>query len=356
MAEFNFKQEEFIKNYNKVKSSRKMAKLYNCSKNTILKYAKQIGYINNYSKKLKPEEKQFVISNYEKMTSGKLAENFNVSRSLILKIWDEAGLKGKISYRYPFYIDYFEEINSKDKAYFLGLIAADGNVTLKDKGKCQNILRIGLLKEDSSILEVMKTYVCSKKPLSIQTKQNNNYISYITTLELVSDKLVEDLEKVNITSKKTYNYIIPNIAKDLESHFIRGYFDGDGSISLLNNQWHTPSAYTCSISGFYKNLQKIQQILKNNNITTFFVKDLRTKDNVINDNFGQLVCKDIENNYKFIKYLYQDCDDLYLHRKKYRADCFLNAISKNFANKNNFYNKIIENAVLNEDRDVVKNN
>lgn len=43
----------FIENYKKLKSSRKMAEIYNCSKSTILKHAKEIGYDNSNNKELK---------------------------------------------------------------------------------------------------------------------------------------------------------------------------------------------------------------------------------------------------------------------------------------------------------------
>lgn len=42
--------ENFIANYNKLKSSRKMAELYGCTKTTILKHAKEIGYDVNSNK------------------------------------------------------------------------------------------------------------------------------------------------------------------------------------------------------------------------------------------------------------------------------------------------------------------
>ena len=39
-----FDKDEFVNNYNKLRSSRKMAKLYGCDKGIILKFAKEIGY------------------------------------------------------------------------------------------------------------------------------------------------------------------------------------------------------------------------------------------------------------------------------------------------------------------------
>ena len=42
--------ENFIANYEKLKSSRKMAKLYNCTKSTVLRHAQSIGYDVNSNK------------------------------------------------------------------------------------------------------------------------------------------------------------------------------------------------------------------------------------------------------------------------------------------------------------------
>ena len=48
--------------------------------------------------------------------------------------------------------NYFEKIDSKDKAYFLGLLMADGN-------KYKNTVRIELQEKDKSILELFKKYI-----------------------------------------------------------------------------------------------------------------------------------------------------------------------------------------------------
>lgn len=46
-------KEEFIKNYKELKSSRKMAQLYNCSRKIITNYAKEIGYDYSQNKEIK---------------------------------------------------------------------------------------------------------------------------------------------------------------------------------------------------------------------------------------------------------------------------------------------------------------
>lgn len=45
--------EEFIENYKKLKSSRKMGELYNCDKKSITTHAKKIGYDYSSNKEIK---------------------------------------------------------------------------------------------------------------------------------------------------------------------------------------------------------------------------------------------------------------------------------------------------------------
>ena len=56
--------------------------------------------------------------------------------------------------------------------------------------------------------------------------------SYEYKLALNSDKLVSDIEKLGVVERKTLTLTFPNLREDLIPHFIRGYFDGDGSVFL----------------------------------------------------------------------------------------------------------------------------
>ncbi len=89
--------EIFIANYQKLKSSRKMSELYKCSKTSILNHAKKINFDVKtvQTPKLSEEDKQRIISLYNEKTSSQLAEEYNVSRGMITKVWYDANLKGK---------------------------------------------------------------------------------------------------------------------------------------------------------------------------------------------------------------------------------------------------------------------
>lgn len=89
--------EEFIKKYEELKSSRKMGLYYNCDKKSVLNHAKKIGYDVNANKKYKlsEDDKQNIINSYLTKSSTELAKQYNVSRGMITKLWFDANLKGK---------------------------------------------------------------------------------------------------------------------------------------------------------------------------------------------------------------------------------------------------------------------
>lgn len=89
--------QEFIKKYEELKSSRKMGEYYHCDKGSVLNHAKKIGYDVNSNKKYKlsKKDKQYILKSYTTMTSTELAAKFNVSRGMITKLWYDNSLIGK---------------------------------------------------------------------------------------------------------------------------------------------------------------------------------------------------------------------------------------------------------------------
>ena len=81
-----FEKDDFVKNYDKLKSSRKMAELYGCAKSTILSYAKSINYTNKYPGKLSEQQKNEIILAYDTCTSNELAEKYSMTNNYVEKI------------------------------------------------------------------------------------------------------------------------------------------------------------------------------------------------------------------------------------------------------------------------------
>lgn len=100
---------------------------------------------------------------------------------------------------------YFEKIDTPDKAYFLGLMYADGNVS-------NRAITISLQEKDLNILEKFKNYTQFTGKLQLVILNNPNHSNHIK-LQIYSRKLVRDISKLGCIPNKTYSLKYPNIAK-----------------------------------------------------------------------------------------------------------------------------------------------
>ena len=125
--------------------------------------------------------------------------------------------------RCKFNEDYFENIDTEDKAYFLGFIVADGCIST-------NSNNIKIIQKETDILYDFKKYIDSDSPI-FTTKSGN-----ISCISVSSFKTKTDLSKLGILPNKTMIVEYPNIPEHLQNHFIRGVFDGDGCISLRTDK------------------------------------------------------------------------------------------------------------------------
>lgn len=122
-----------------------------------------------------------------------------------------------------FNINYFSDIKSETQAYLLGFIYADGSISKQTK-KYSSYLTIQLAEQDKEILELFVKEIYPSKNI---LKTSAGYYK----ITIYSNKLVEDLLNLGVKYNKTYKELsIPLIKKDLIHHFIRGFFDGDGSV------------------------------------------------------------------------------------------------------------------------------
>lgn len=157
-------------------------------------------------------------------------------------------------YQFPLKEDYFVEINSADKAYWLGVLYADGNLTEKTKE-----VRLGLI--DKEHIEKFKNAIgATKHKIGKVEDVRFNSLSTYYYLGVKSQLMYESLTKLGcIPNKSLVLSSIPDIPDELVSHFIRGYFDGDGSIHKANiKQWRV------SFTGTYLFLKDIQKRLRVN--------------------------------------------------------------------------------------------
>lgn len=321
-----------------------LSRKYKRDRHTISNFVKQ----NNISVKeckhfLTKEQKEYCIKHYLDKTSYELAEYFGVAQSTIHKIWKENNLSGKPAKRiYPLKESYFEEIDTDEKAYYLGLLASDGCVSEVGTNKGQNIIKIQLAYEDKAILESFAKELNTKKPIrTVVNKKNRKYCS----IELSSNKMFNDLCKYGIKPRKTYSltFPVPNLPEKFYYAYLRGYFDGDGTISKTID-FNKLSNVNIEYCGFFNNMNGIKEHLETKGIESHLYIDKRSK------NAEQPFCKLRFSNKKdqinFIKYIYNNNKSkIFLKRKYDLCQKFLKAVKENPKN----HKKVNIDAVLNSD-------
>lgn len=124
--------------------------------------------------------------------------------------------------------NYFS-VESHNMAWLLGFLASDGSVSSSD-----NTIKIGLSSKDKEILEKIREEVkIENKIVEYTTKDGFDCVD----LHWTCAKHKQALSNYGITPNKTFTLIAP---KSLNSKYyidyIRGYFDGDGSVNLIQGK------------------------------------------------------------------------------------------------------------------------
>lgn len=188
-------------------------------------------------KKFTDDDIKSIIKQYtEGISQRKLATQFSVDPSVIKRVLKENNLtirgvssNGKL---YTWNDKYFENINTEDKAYWLGFLMADGYVT---KGK---VIGVKLALKDKGHLEKLRDSLVSNIPIHVYESNTGSYsgenYSYCV-FNITSEKMYQDLVNKGLTPNKSKTLEFPNIIPELIPHFIRGYFDGDGSVYNSKN-------------------------------------------------------------------------------------------------------------------------
>lgn len=200
----------------------------------------------------------------------------------------------------------FLDISTKEQAYIIGIIMADGYVSNSQIG-------LRLKKSDIKIVNTIKSFFSEE----IKLQEDELSVSF-TVSSIIACK---NIEKLGIYPKKTNKELsIPIMRKNLIKHFIRGYFDGDGSVFITKQGLIRMNICSPTINI----LKEIQEYFNTLNIISTITKENR-KGKIQKVPTGYSKCnKDMYrlyiNNKKgieiFYKHIYKDCGDFFLERKK----------------------------------------
>lgn len=219
--------------------------------------------------------------------------------------------------KYNFNEHIFDNIDTEEKAYWLGWLFSDG---YNHYSKCTVSLRVQ--EEDIEILYKFQKFLQTDTPIhtySIKTNTNKLQRNY-SDLTLCSPYFSERLADLGCIQAKTLILKFPDIPNYLYQHFIRGYFDGDGCFSVTKrNNRKSPNSltYQFNIVGMPDFLLKVQDIIVQNTGVKKLSLKVRKGNKAVTIHYnGHNVCKSI------LDYLYKDAS-VYLNRKyeKYCKYC-----------------------------------
>ena len=215
--------------------------------------------------------------------------------------------------KYNYNKDYFQIIDSADKAYWLGFLYADGciNRNYKNEKLKSMSLELQLCSDDKHHLEKLNQSLESNVEIhdKISKYKDKEYKS--SRLCISCTKMCYDLIDKGCTPQKTYTIRMPSfdiVPEYYMRDFIRGYFDGDGCICIttMNGKPHIETV----ITGMEDMLKDISSFLISRKIITVVPKIHHdTRSSASSMYFYGDTVKD------FLDYIYENCNDLCLDRK-----------------------------------------
>jgi len=201
--------------------------------------------------------------------------------------------------------DTFKDIDSQEKAYWLGFFSADGSIT-------ENKVRLTLSDKDYTHLQLWKTFIgwTGKDYFHVKEKAHEVYFR--------SSNMVADLARFTVTKRKTYTIRFPvkEIPPLLLRHYVRGYFDGDGCITKQTRRIVKPNKKEYSYDGGEFSIESNEEFLSLMQEHVFCsILSLPCTSIKYIDSINRLRYGGIDQLATIYHYLY-DNSSTYLHRKK----------------------------------------
>jgi len=260
-----------------------------------------------YIRKFSGEEIEKIVNLYveQKLAINKIARIFKAGDKTVAKVlhsFDVVRAVGK-NYLYECNESFFEVIDTEIKAYWLGVMFADGNVSI---GKC-GTGQLFVSSIDRDWLNQFKKDIGFTGNLLKET--HPHYHKDIWKLHITSNKLFKDLCKLGCVPCKSNIIQFPPLENSLVHHFIRGYFDGDGCVSI--HKYLPGKDNTTLNSGVCSGSREFLESL---------IQYVPTKYNKIKHyNNVYTVVYSVKDSYKFYNYMYSDAT-VFLERKKVKFE------------------------------------
>lgn len=251
------------------------------------------------------EQIEDILNKYQNNWSQqKIADFYQVSRTVIKRILETQNegiiIRNRTS-KYQYQQDIFEIVDTAEKAYWLGFLAADGCNYQREHNAS---IIINISEKDIEHLNKFKQFCKTdaeiKSYIGYEGFSNQTPMCKIT---LNSKKISNDLIDKGILPNKSLILQPPKISKEFYKPFILGYFDGDGSISKTSQY----NNYSISIQGTKEILTWICEVLN-------WDAKLEKRNTNSKNNSYYIRCGGTNKPYQILNQLYTSCET-HLDRK-----------------------------------------
>lgn len=227
-------KQEIIKLYMDGTTQRQIQEIYHCSGTAISEilqgvYSPKIGRPKFSKEKEKEICEMYLTGKYNKKF---IAEKYGCCIGTVINILKRHNVKivpHRVSHFSDMELrdDFFEEIDSEEKAYFLGFMFADGYVYKGSKNAKAVGLEIHI--RDIELIHKLKELLNTSNKVKYRKRANTE----VCSINVYSTKMANDLEKYGIVQNKTkVTKHLPDIAIPYRRHFLRGLLDGDGWVTI----------------------------------------------------------------------------------------------------------------------------
>ena len=248
-------------------------------------------------------DKKFLEECLDKgMSTRQIEKICDLKRSVILYWIHKHNLEGKMKYQSGNSYK-FEKIDTKEKAYTLGFILADGCISEN------NNMNLRIQMYDKKVLDFISKVIDARVHTNHILNKKNRKFPHVSITKRIND--ITKFTGGRLKEDRHY----PRIREDLERYLIQGLFDADGCITWGRRKDKNRIWQKISFTSQYKILYGVQQyLLKKLDISTSIHPKSKEKCYVLEfSNLNDVLT--------FCEHIYPNEDFIILNRKylKYKA-------------------------------------
>ncbi len=207
---------------------------------------------------------------------------------------------------------------SNEMAYVLGLIYTDGNIT----NSSVKMGRLTFAQKEKELLEKFLNLIGSNSKILYRRREKyvNTTAGEVYYFHINSDIVYKQLLELGLTPNKSLSMTLPKIPEDYVSHFIRGCWDGDGTVYIEKRNGNLKTSFVCGSLEFITVLK--EHLRKQGLSDATLYEDKRSKKGNVSYYFRY----GTKDSIKLFHYLYDDIPESQYLKRKYEV--FKNYLDK----------------------------